>query len=242
MLGTSAIKVGGRGWDIEFTLDDQASIAQVEESLREYLRDTRGWYDGALITVDVGRRMLSPHELCGLKQFLEEEFHIRIGSLKCKAETLEESLSKETGLPITLSLNGQEHTGNGGAYLQETTRLVRGTCRSGTTIRHRGDLVIFGDVNPGAEVIATGDVLVFGTLRGMAHSGVNGLDPLRAVIIALSMQPTQLRIGPQLALSPIEGRGTASSLYAEMAYVSGSTIVVVPYKGRFHWEEEESTL
>ena len=242
MLGTSAIKVDGRGWNVEFTLDDQASISQVEESLRGYLRDTRPWYDGAIITVNVGRRMLSPQELCRVTELLEEEFHVHIGSLRCKAETLEEALSKETGLPITVALNGQERSTDGTAYLHETPRVVRGTCRSGTTIRHMGDLVIVGDVNPGAEVAATGDILVFGTLRGIAHAGINGLDPVRAVIIALWMQPSQIRIGPQLALAPMERRATASSSYPEIAYVSGATIAVAPYKGRIQWEEEGITL
>ena len=76
MIGASAIKVDGRGWNVEFTLDDQASISQVEESLRDYLRDTRPWYDGAVVTVNVGRRMISPHELCRLKELLEEEKQI----------------------------------------------------------------------------------------------------------------------------------------------------------------------
>ena len=51
---------------------------------------------------------------------------------------------------------------------------LRQTVRSGQSIRHDGTIVICGDVNPGAEVIATGDIIVFGTLRGVAHAGAAG--------------------------------------------------------------------
>ena len=242
MYGTSAIKVDGRGWNVEFTLDDTVSISQVEQSLRDYLSGSYRWYDGAIITVNVGRRMLSPEDLCSLKRLLEQEFHVRIGSLQCKVETLQEALAEQTGLPISLALNGLQPGSKIGEHPQEYTKLVKGTCRSGTIIHHLGDLVVFGDVNPGSEVAVTGDILVFGALRGIAHAGVEGTNSVQAVIIAFSMQPAQLRIGPHLAMAPVEGRAAKTSLYPEIAYIKGDNIVVAPYSGWFQLEEEGSTL
>ncbi len=74
---------------------------------------------------------------------------------------------------------------------------VKMTVRSGTEIRHPGSVIVFGDVNAGAEVIADGDILVWGKLKGMAHAGANG--NTKAVIVALHLEATQLRIADCVA-------------------------------------------
>ncbi len=74
------------------------------------------------------------------------------------------------------------------------------TVRSGVEIRHPGTVVIMGDVNPGGEVIAAGDIIVWGRLRGIAHAGSQGNN--NCLIMALQMNPTQLRIAGYVARSP----------------------------------------
>lgn len=78
---------------------------------------------------------------------------------------------------------------------EEPTLLLRKTLRSGQKVIFGGNVVVMGDVNPGAEIEAEGDVVVLGTLRGLAHAGCSGKD---AQVMALVMQPTQLRVGEQL--------------------------------------------
>ncbi len=74
------------------------------------------------------------------------------------------------------------------------------TVRSGIEIRHPGTIIIFGDVNPGGIVMADGDILVWGRLRGIAHAGALG--NRECLIMALQMEPTQLRIADAVARSP----------------------------------------
>jgi septum site-determining protein MinC len=74
------------------------------------------------------------------------------------------------------------------------------TIRSGVEIRHPGTIVIMGDVNPGGEVIAAGDIIIWGRLRGIAHAGSQGNND--CLIMALQMNPTQLRIAGYVARSP----------------------------------------
>jgi septum site-determining protein MinC len=81
--------------------------------------------------------------------------------------------------------------------------VARRTLRSGQQLRHPGSVAVIGDVNPGAEIIAGGDIIVWGRLRGTAHAGAMGND--LAIVCALDMQPTQLRIAHHIARSP-EGR------------------------------------
>lgn len=77
---------------------------------------------------------------------------------------------------------------------------LRQHLRSGQTVSHKGDLVIIGDVNPGAEIMAEGDITVWGNLRGIAHAGIGG--NLDAEIRALNLQPIQIRIAHAIARAP----------------------------------------
>jgi len=105
-------------------------------------------------------------------------------------------------------------------------RLVVGPVRSGVILEHTGHIIIFGDINPGAEVRAEGNIIVLGRLRGTAHAGI-GQDV--GFILALQLQPQQLRISRQVARAA-DSDGT--SLITEIAYVSGGQIVVERYTGK----------
>ena len=74
------------------------------------------------------------------------------------------------------------------------------TVRSGMDIRHQGTVIIMGDVNPGGEIFAAGDIIVWGRLRGIAHAGYPN-NP-HCLIMALQMEPTQLRIADRVARAP----------------------------------------
>jgi septum formation inhibitor MinC len=106
------------------------------------------------------------------------------------------------------------------------TRIVIGPVRSGVILEHVGHLFIFGDINPGAEVRASGNIVVLGRLRGTAHAGI-GQDV--GFILALRLEPQQLRLGRQVA------RAADSDVPAcepEIAYLSNGGIAVERYAGR----------
>jgi septum site-determining protein MinC len=89
------------------------------------------------------------------------------------------------------------------------------TVRSGVEIRHPGTVIILGEVNPGGSIIASGDILVWGRLRGIAHAGAEGNQ--ECLIMALQMEPTQLRIADYLARAP---ENPPAQFYPEVAYVT----------------------
>ncbi|MEM1253712.1 MAG: septum site-determining protein MinC [Cyanobacteria bacterium P01_H01_bin.21] len=107
--------------------------------------------------------------------------------------------------------------GNGKAL--DTPLYVQMTLRSGTEIRHPGSIVVLGDVNPGGTLIAAGDIFVWGRLRGVAHAGSEGNSACR--IMALHMQPTQLRIADYVARAPEK---PPASYQPEVAYVNNDAI------------------
>ncbi|MEH1827939.1 MAG: septum site-determining protein MinC [Nostoc sp.] len=86
------------------------------------------------------------------------------------------------------------------AIPQEDALYLEMTVRSGVEIRHPGTVILLGDLNPGGIVIADGDIIIWGRLRGIAHAGAGG--NRECLIMALQMEPTQLRIADAVARAP----------------------------------------
>lgn len=95
------------------------------------------------------------------------------------------------------------------------------TIRSGVEIRHPGNVIIVGDLNPGGTVIAQGDIIIWGKLRGIAHAGAEGNRECR--IMALKMEPTQLRIADLVARAP---DSSPNQLEPEVAYITEQGICI----------------
>jgi septum site-determining protein MinC len=103
------------------------------------------------------------------------------------------------------------------------TQYHRGTLRGGQSLQQLGSLIVVGDVNPGAELVATGDIVVFGALRGTAHAGAQG--DATARVFALELAPTQLRIATLIAADD----GARRLREPEVAFVAEGRIVLAPY-------------
>ena len=80
------------------------------------------------------------------------------------------------------------------------TLYIRKTIRSGQSISSDGNIIVIGDVNPGSEIIAKGDITIWGILGGIAHAGSDGNEYAR--IRALKLNPVQIRIGEVFARRP----------------------------------------
>ncbi|MEH2390747.1 MAG: septum site-determining protein MinC [Nostoc sp.] len=98
--------------------------------------------------------------------------------------------------PVTSLISESKAT----ATPQADALYLETTVRSGVEIRHPGTVIILGDVNPGGIVIADGDIIIWGRLRGIAHAGAGG--NRECLIMALQMEPTQLRIADAVARAP----------------------------------------
>lgn len=122
----------------------------------------------------------------------------------------------------------------------ETQALINyTTLRSGQRIKSEHTVVIVGDVNSGAEVIAGGDVIILGNLRGIAHAGAFQEDGGDRMILALGLRPTQLRIGSYISRGSHEPGSGLQDQGPEFARVVNEAIVVAPYTstqggGLFH--------
>jgi septum site-determining protein MinC len=117
---------------------------------------------------------------------------------------------------VDSEINSEEY-GTGGV-------LIKRTLRSGRTVRSTGHVVVIGDVNPGAEIIAYGDVVVWGKLRGIVHAGANGDES--ANVCALDLAPTQLRIAGYISIPP---SGKRRQPKPEMAHIVNGQIEAVAW-------------
>ncbi len=104
--------------------------------------------------------------------------------------------------------------------------LIHRTVRSGQRFHYAGTIVVIGDVNPGAEVIAEGDIIVWGKLRGVVHAGSTGNE--NTMVGALILTPTQLRIGDLIARAP-DNKHPRN--WPEVARIRDGRIIVEPWSG-----------
>jgi septum site-determining protein MinC len=113
--------------------------------------------------------------------------------------------------PLSTELSGSEAV------------LLAQTLRSGNSINFPGHVTVLGDVNPGAEIVAAGSVIVWGHLRGTVHAGAQGDE--HAVVCALDLSPMQLRIAGFAATSPPSGRNSGP----EIASLRDGQLVAEPW-------------
>ncbi len=176
---------------------------------------------GGRVALRVGDRALSAEQLEAIGQKLEE-LGVTLWAVD-SSHPATHAAAKELGLETSLHPSGHPAPPEPEMLPWEdvTGIVVRRTLRSGQSIRHAGHVTLIGDVNPGAEIVAGGDIIVWGKLRGIAHAGAIGDDG--AIVCALELAPSQIRIGSHIARSPERSR---PAKVPETASVQEDQIVV----------------
>jgi len=229
------VRAYGRGRQVELILNDGVPISQVEKGLRAYLKTTEGRYKGAVVTLNLGKRMVDGGQVERLRKVAEEEFGLSVAGVSCDPRTLEGLLSGKADALHELLAQAEAEVPQDDSPWQETL-LFKGTCRSGVVVHNDGNVVVLGDVNPGAEVTATKDVIVFGRLRGMAHAGLGGSEG--AVVVALSMEAPQVRVGPYIYLEQ-EAINRQPDSIPRVVLVRDGMVVVEPFTPKTLRRQEE---
>jgi len=114
----------------------------------------------------------------------------------------------------------------------ENTILIQKTLRCGQSFYYNGNVVVLGDVNPGAEIKATGSVVVMGALRGMVHAGIGNNES--ATVAAFKLQPTQLRIAGHITRAP-EGEDDSAERPEIARIKDGVVTIEALHIGRFQY-------
>ncbi len=175
----------------------------------------KSWQPETKVHLDSQDRLLDIRQLRELNQiFVQENLKLDLVITKRRqtAVTVASagySVKQESSIPLFAQKNNQ--------YAQDLAEplYLKNTIRSGVEISHPSTVIVFGDVNPGATIIAKGDIYVWGTLKGIAHAGCRGNS--ESLIMALRMIPTQLRIADLVARAP---DNPPDNEIAEVAYIS----------------------
>lgn len=179
-------------------LDPQIEFTALLQELGDLLQTKGSYLQGAAVSCFSGDRLYTPEEEGRLQELLADH------QLKL-AGWLKEDQVYMPGKPPLGYEEKEKPEGPGGdggeAETEETNCLfVERTLRSGQSVKYPGHVVVYGDLNPGSEVIASGNIFVLGSLRGVAHAGAEG--DRNASVSAYHLAPTQLRIADLVARAP----------------------------------------
>ncbi len=226
----SVVELKGYRDGLHLVIDAGAKIEDIISQIEERMAKLGNSLAGTGVRIDLGSGALQTHELNQLERMLQEIYGLEIKPRIDKSSHLAESLQDS---PVLGARPPHKPQDSGSDYSltteDEKTQFVRQTMRSGQVERFlEGNVVILGDVNPGAEVIAAGDVVVLGTLRGIAHAGALG--NTSAVIIAINLVPTQLRIGCFITRPPSRKQRPRDTVEIARTQTDG-TIVVEAFEG-----------
>ena len=169
-------------------------------SILSHIDQNLAFFKGAKLVLDVGNRIMKIPDLTDLRNELDDRKIKLRGVLSTAQETerasqdlglaimIDESSPAPEKMPINTLLDGEEAV------------FLNRTLRSGHRVEFPGHIIVLGDVNPGAEIVAGGNIIVWGKLRGVVHAGAAG--DTEAFVCCLDLFPTQLRIADKISVSP----------------------------------------
>ncbi len=207
-----------------------SAMPEILQELARHLQAQGAFFRGGMVALEVGERPVSADDLAAIQKLLGEydmtlrtvlaadkasqEAALALG-LRLVSPAAPEAEAAPPAAPTALAAGSAPFEGVRGI-------LVRRRIRSGQVVRHTGHIVVIGDVHAGAEIVAGGDIVVWGRLFGTAHAGAAGDE--NAIVCALELAPLQLRIGHVVA-RPAEGERQRPQ-YPEVAYVRDGLIVI----------------
>ncbi len=199
---------------------------EVQEALLTQLEDQADFLRGAKLILDVQNRALNAASLGKLRDLLSDR-DISLWAV-LSFSPLTEKTAQTLGLATKIHQKQNEPQGSPAAlHLEEDEGiLAKQTLRSGGSLVYPGHITLIGDVNPGAEIIAGGHVVVYGKIKGLVHAGSEGDET--AVVCALEMSPTQLRIADKISVSPDD----EGEKHPEIAFIRDGQVVAEPWKLR----------
>ena len=174
-MRSTIISINLRKDEIVIKLSENATQEQIVEGLKKKLTELKKLYKDEKTPIKVTGKILKNKEIDEIQDLIKSKIDVEI----------------EFDSPKGLGLSNIKRTFEKEIAISET-KFHRGSLRSGQRLETEGSLVILGDVNSGAEVIASDNIVVLGALRGLAHAGAKGNK--QAIIAAGLFDAVQVRI------------------------------------------------
>ena len=174
-MKSNYVSINLRKDEIVIKLDENAEQGQIIYTLKKKLPELKKLYKDEKTPIRVTGKILKNKEIDEIQAIIKEKIDVEI----------------DFDMPKSLGLSSIKRTFDKEIAISET-KFHRGSLRSGQRMEVEGSLVILGDVNSGAEVIASDNIVVLGALRGLAHAGAKGNK--QAIISAGLFDAVQVRI------------------------------------------------
>lgn len=205
-------------YGINLILDADMPFGQLEEAILEKFRESEKFFKNAKIAISFEGRRLSQEEEFSILDMIAKNTSIQVICVVDQDE-MREQMYKEK-----IDSYYQDVADNTGEF-------YKGTLRSGQVLKCDTSIVIIGDVNPGAKIIAKGNIVILGSLKGNAYAGAAGDES--CFVTALDMDPVQIKIGNVIGRSADRGpweaiRNRHRTMDPQIALVSKGNIMIEP--------------
>lgn len=171
----NCINVSQKSNLIIIKISEEAEFSDIYKNIKAKVAQLKKLYKNEKTPIKIIGKVMKNKEIEMIEKVIEKELAVEV----------EFDMPRELGLSNIKRTFAQE-------ILTSETKFHRGSLRSGQRIEEDGSVVILGDVNSGAEVIASDNIVVLGTLRGLAHAGAKGNK--EAVVSAGRLDTVQIRI------------------------------------------------
>lgn len=205
---------------IVLILEDSLPFEELLEEISKKFQESAGFFKGASLVLAFEGRKLSPEEIRRMTDTITDTIPVNIVCVVDK-EGMTEEMLRDMLEEYVKELN------------DNTGQFYRGTLRSGQVLESERSIIVIGNVNYGAKVISEGNIIVLGSLKGIAEAGVGNQG--EAYIVALEMDPLQLRIGEHIARSPDDPgwkkekkKRHSEDMEPMIAFVEEGTIYIEP--------------
>ena len=174
-MKSSVVSINLKKDEVLIKIDDNATQKDIISELNKKLKELKKMYQDETTPIRVTGKILANKEIEQIENIIKEKIDVKVSF----------------DSPKTLGLHSITRSYKKDVGKSETT-FHKGSLRSGQRLEVEGSLVVVGDVNSGAEVIAGDNIIIVGTLRGLAHAGAKGNK--EAIIATSTLDAVQIRI------------------------------------------------
>lgn len=210
-MDTSVI-IKGNKYGIVVVLDATMKFEELKKKIADKFRDSSKFFDKAQMAISFEGRKLTNEEQRDILDIIAAETELHVVCVIDNDQEREE-LFKKTLDEKLLELSNT------------TGQFYKGNLRSGQVLESETSIIIIGDVNPGARIVSKGNIIVLGALKGTVFAGANG--NTNCFVVALDMNPGQIRIADSIARSPDKPVKEAVK-EAKIAFLEDGNIYIEP--------------
>ena len=234
----SSVVIKGTKHGITVVLNESASYENLKQQIRDKFIASSKFFGNAAMALGFEGRNLTFEQQKEIADIISDVSQLNIVCLvdddKEREIRYEEAVKKALESQLakikekTLASNNKEQNNNCLNNTLKEGQFYKGTLRSGQVFEAESSIVILGDVNPGGRVIAKGNIIVLGSLKGNAFAGGDGNE--NAFVVALDMDPMQIRIGDVIARSsdsePRKKLQVSKTIQPKIAFVDNGNIYI----------------